>query len=193
MKKVYIVHGFMASAESNWNLLLRDALSPLGCEVHLLAMPKPNFPRQKKWLEKLRESIGTPDENTILIGHSLGAVATLRYLESLVETQKIEHAIVVSGAYRKVFDYSIGTIMDFIVTANFFIRETDFEEIKKHANKFTVIYGSDDPVVPPIQGSEIARSLGVVPHVIVGGGHLCEDSGKEKYGELIEIIKDSIQ
>ncbi|MBP6854657.1 MAG: alpha/beta hydrolase [Candidatus Pacebacteria bacterium] len=193
MIKVFIVHGFMASAESNWNLLLRDKLSSLGCEVHLLAMPQPNFPRQKKWLEKLRESIDTSDGNTVLIGHSLGGVVTLRYLESLVDTQKIEHAIIVSGAHKKVFDYSMGTIMDFLVTANFFTKKTDFEEIKKHANKFTVIYGSDDPVVPPVQGAEIAEGLGVIPHIIEDGGHLCEDSGKAKYTELIKIIVDSIQ
>lgn len=193
MIKVFIVHGFMASAESNWSPLLRDKLSSLGYEVHLLAMPQPNYPRQKKWLEKLREHVVSPDEDTILIGHSLGGVVTLRYLESLVDTQKIEHAIIVSGAHRKVFDYSIEMIMDFLITSNFFTKKTNFEEIKKHANKFTVIYGSDDPVVPPVQGAEISEGLGVTPHIIEDGGHLCEDSGKAKYTELIKIIVDSVQ
>lgn len=188
MKKVFIIHGFMARPDSNWSPVLRDRLVSLGHEVHLLEMPNPNFPKKKKWLNKIRESVGVPDENTILIGHSLGGTSTLLYLESFSENQKLDKAFIVSGPYKKAFTLSLEVILDFFITGNFFYKKIDFQKIKNRANKFIVIFGSDDPVVPPKQGREIAKNLGVESIVIDGGGHFCEDSGKEKYGELIEKI-----
>ena len=66
-------------------------------EVVAAKMPNPNFPKLNQWLEKVSGTVGDVDEETFLIGHSLGSFTILKYLESLPEDTKLGGIILVSG------------------------------------------------------------------------------------------------
>jgi len=88
---------------------------------------------------KLQEIIGEPDEDVYLIGHSIGCVAILRYLETLSESQKIAGVVFVAG-----FTENVG----FDEIQNFFETSIDLEKIKtKSKNGFVAIHSDDDPYV----------------------------------------------
>jgi uncharacterized protein len=61
------------------------------------AMPNTDNPIFSEWLESMQEIIKKPDENTYLVGHSLGAIAILKFLELLPPEQKIGGAMFVAG------------------------------------------------------------------------------------------------
>jgi predicted alpha/beta hydrolase family esterase len=83
MKRVFIIHGWSGSPETNWLPWLKKELEQQGYEVVAPAMPDTDTPDIEAWVEKLAEVVGKPDEQTYFIGHSIGCQAILRYLETI--------------------------------------------------------------------------------------------------------------
>ena len=52
-------------------------------------MPEPEFPRIQNWIPAIAKIVGTPDEQTYFVGHSMGNQAIARYLETLPAEVKI--------------------------------------------------------------------------------------------------------
>ncbi|MDQ5953189.1 MAG: hypothetical protein QG551_417, partial [Patescibacteria group bacterium] len=88
MKKVYIVHGWDGSPDEPLFLWLDKNLSYKGYEVKRLSMPDPETPLIESWVSKIKQDVN-PDENTILVGHSVGCQAVMRYLETQNENLRI--------------------------------------------------------------------------------------------------------
>ncbi len=97
MKKVIIVHCWEGNPDYCWYPNTKEELEKRGYEVVVPEMPETNMPKFNKWLQKLKEVIGEPNESLYLVGHSLGCITILKYLESLKENQKIGGAILVAG------------------------------------------------------------------------------------------------
>ena len=83
MKRVIIIHGYRGKPETNWKPWLKSELESNGFAVEVPAMPNTDRPTVSEWINKITEVVGEPSLNTYLIGHSLGCIAILRYLESL--------------------------------------------------------------------------------------------------------------
>ena len=64
MKRVFIIHGWEGRPEHGWCLWLKKELEKKGFEAYVLAMPNPDAPEVKSWLNALKNLIGKPDENT---------------------------------------------------------------------------------------------------------------------------------
>jgi len=80
--------------EENWYPYVKRELEKLDVEVILTEMPDPELARRKYWLPFIEEKTnGT--EDVILVGHSSGAIAILKYLE----THKVHGAILVGVYY----------------------------------------------------------------------------------------------
>ena len=119
-KRVFIIHGWEGSPDSNWFPWLKKELEEKSSKVFVPQMPNADQPKINEWLAHLREIVGRPGENTYFVGHSLGVTAILRYLESLEAEEKISGAILVAGVAK-----SIG-IKEL---ENFFINPFDYEKI----------------------------------------------------------------
>ncbi len=72
MKKIYIIHGWGANSKSDWIPWLKKELKNKNFEVFAPDMPNTDEPIIENWLSKLNEILPSPDENCILIGHSIG-------------------------------------------------------------------------------------------------------------------------
>ena len=83
MQTIFIFHGTEGYPEENWFPWLKHELEQKGCKVFVPQFPSPPVVPSKisEWFEVLREYEKYINEETVIIGHSLGGVFTLRILE----------------------------------------------------------------------------------------------------------------
>ena len=158
MKRVIIIHAWESSPEEHWYQEEKKLLEKMGCKVDLPVMPGGRWPKLNEWLlviESLR-----PDEETVMIGHSLGPAATFRYLEK--SGRKVDKVFSIAGFARD---------LEIEETRNFVDKPFDWEKIKSLANEFVVISEKNDPYVPLEAGKEIADKTGGEFIVVDGNIH----------------------
>lgn len=68
MKRVFIVHQWMAGAEGDWRPWLKSELEKRGYEVSVPDMPDIDTPVIEKWVGHLANMVGVPDKDTYCIG-----------------------------------------------------------------------------------------------------------------------------
>jgi len=100
MKRAFIIHGWGGTPEEGWFPWLKEKLEEKEFKVEIPSMPNASHPKIKAWVDHLSTVIGTPDEETFLIGHSIGSQAISRYLESLPQDAKIGKAVFVAGFFN---------------------------------------------------------------------------------------------
>src|SRR5437868_4096780 len=79
----FIIHGYLSYPEEAWLPWLKRELERNGYTVALPAMPQPDQPVIAEWIEFIARLVGQPGPDTVLIGHSMGVQAVLRYLETV--------------------------------------------------------------------------------------------------------------
>src|SRR3989344_7483198 len=141
--KAIIVHCWGGSPEYCWYPSAKKELKRHGFEVTVPAFSDTDAPNLGKWLPVLRAVVGTPSEDLYLIGHSLGCITILRYLESLAPGQQVGGVVLVAGFTDDLS--AIDTIEDEL--KNFFQTPIQWELIKSHAKHFVAIHSDDDPFV----------------------------------------------
>lgn len=137
-KRVFFIHGWEGSPEEGWRPWLREQLEAKGFTVINLSMPDTNHPRMNEWLATLHDAVGEPDKECYFVGHSLGCITILRYLESLPRGQKIGGALLLAAFTD---DLGINEIK------NFFTKNINWGKIKTHCDNFTVFLSDNDPYV----------------------------------------------
>lgn len=150
MKRVVIVHCWEGYPNYCWYPQVKQDLEEKGFKVDVPAMPETNLPKLVQWLPKLKEVIGEPSEDLYLVGHSLGVITILRYLESLHLTGKVGGCVFVAG-----FTNDLG----YKELRNFFQTSIDFIEVIKHCSKFIAIHSDNDPYVDLKFGDEFKKKL----------------------------------
>jgi predicted alpha/beta hydrolase family esterase len=180
-KRIFLIHGWEGHPEEGWRPWLRKELEKRNCEVFVPEMPDTNFPKMNGWLSKLKEVVGVPDENVYLVGHSLGCIAILRYLESFRPEERVGGVILVAG-----FTDDLG----FKELSNFFETPINFEEIKKHCQNFMAIHSDNDQYVPLKYGDIFKEKLNAKVIVEHGMKHFSGDDG---ITELPVVLKEIIK
>jgi len=168
---VIIVHGYKGRPETNWKPWLRQELEAKGMKVDVPEMPNTEYPIASEWIAKLTETVGNPTEATYLIGHSLGCITILRYLETLNENQKIGGAILVAGFGERFPKYQRGN------HDTFFDHELDWPSIRRRCDDFVAIHSEDDPGVDATQLDLFVDKLGAKPLLEHGFGHFGSADG----------------
>ncbi|HZZ99551.1 MAG TPA: alpha/beta fold hydrolase, partial [Candidatus Paceibacterota bacterium] len=93
-KRIFIIHGWTGNPNEHWMPWLDTKLKENGFEVFQPEMPETDHPKMDAWISTLKKEIGAADSNTYLVGHSIGCLAILRYLEKYGE--KIGGAVLVA-------------------------------------------------------------------------------------------------
>lgn len=179
--KAFIIHGWEGTPDSNWFPWLKRELEGKGFEVAVPQMPNADYPKMGEWLAHLQKVVGEPDENTYFVGHSLGVIAILQYLEALSSGKKVGGAILVAGFSEPV---GIGELK------NFFATPLDYEKIKNTAKKIITVNSDNDPYVPLAQGEILRDKLGAKLIVVPKGDHLNAGNGSFEFPQVYdEILK----
>jgi predicted alpha/beta hydrolase family esterase len=152
VKRAIIVHCWEGYPEYCWYPWAKDKLVQDGFDVSIPALPETEAPRQDKWVPYLADQVGIPDEELFLIGHSVGCITILRYLETLPSQQFVGGVVFVAG-----FTDDLG----FKELANFFESPIDFDGIKgRSKNGFVDICSDNDPYVALKYSDILKEKLG---------------------------------
>jgi len=167
---VIIIHGAYGNPGENWFPWLKEKLEKLGCNVYVPTFPTPEGQTLENWMKVFTDYRKYLNEDTVVIGHSLGPVFLLRVIEKL--DKPIKAAFFVAAVARQLgiprFDEINKTFLD---------KEFDWNKIKQNCKKFYVYNSDDDPYVPLELGKELAEKLGVELTICKGLNHFNQASG----------------
>ncbi|MFF5482168.1 RBBP9/YdeN family alpha/beta hydrolase [Streptomyces sp. NPDC012935] len=173
-----IIHGYGASPGDHWFGWLREQLSADGIPATIPALPNPQNPDPAQWMETVRADLGTPDENQIVVAHSLGCLTVLRYLRTLQGPWHLGTLVLVSGFVDQLpalpeLDSYIGD-------------GCDVAGLREHLGRLTVFRSDADPYVPPHHTDRLAGLLGTCSVVVPGAGHFLASDGVTSLHEALE-------
>lgn len=182
MKRAIIVHCWGGNSNYAWYPWAKTELEKIGYVVYVPNMPDSDSPKLATWLPHLKQVIGESDEELVLIGHSIGTVTIMRYLESLKSSQ-VGKVILVAG-----FTDQLG----FSELENFFETRLEFDNIKsKSKNGFAIIQSDNDPFVSEQYGTRLQEELSAKLTIKPGAKHMSGDTdGEESCTELPEVIEN---
>ncbi|MBI4895150.1 MAG: serine hydrolase family protein [Candidatus Aenigmarchaeota archaeon] len=187
MKRVFLIHGWEGYPEEGWRPWLKKELEKRKFHVVVPSMPDPKNPTIDKWLTHLINVVGNPDEDSYFVGHSLGCITILRYLESLKQNENVGGVILVAG-----FTSNLG----FDQLESFFKRPIAWEQIETKCKNFIAIHSDNDPYVSLHYSTFFKEKLGAE---IIIENNMKHFSGEDNITKLpvalesiLKITKNSI-
>lgn len=173
-KRAFIIHGWGGNPAEAWLLWLKGELEKNNFTVLVPAMPETDNPMVEKWVNKLAAVVGKADEQTYLVGHSIGCATIIRYLEKLPEGQKIGGAVFVAGWFNLP---NLETEEEKIIAKPWLARDVDLHKVKKRAGSLVAIFSDDDPDVPLSDKDLFERELDARVIVEHNRGYFTESDG----------------
>ncbi|MEU8517898.1 alpha/beta fold hydrolase [Kitasatospora sp. NPDC048722] len=169
MGEIVVSHGYGASDDSVWFPYLTEQLAAVGHRVTVPRLPESDAPRREPWRKVYGEAVQAagPAGATVLVGHSIGAVNVLRFLEQYdPEVQGVFAGVVlVAGSAHEV---------GYDELAEFFEGGFDWARIRRTARGFRVLQAMDDPVNQPDPSEHVrlfVEGLGATGVLTATGGH----------------------
>ena len=140
-----ILHGYTGSNKTNFIPWLKAELEQRGARVQAPQLPNTDNPTEVEQVQYVLDNVAF-DENTVLIGHSLGGLVAMRVLEKL--PHKIHHLMLVAPAVLRQFyqgsddiDTKTGERKRFI---DHFSYDFDFDKISSQAVHKTILQDNND-------------------------------------------------
>jgi leucyl-tRNA synthetase len=183
VKRAILLHGRAGDPNKNYHPWLKKELENLGIETHTPKMPSvDNEPDDIEQADFIQNNYQL-DEQTVIVGHSFGAIVALRLLERGI---KVNGVVLVATPYSGKFTDG-QTRASVTVAAK---KGFDFETIKKNAQYFEVLSDLTDDIVPTTDGEELARRLGVkLTTGTASQPHFCGNQEPVVLDSLIPQIK----
>jgi uncharacterized protein len=181
---IFIFHGTEGYPEENWFPWLKKELEKEGHKVFVPQFPSPpKIPAKiNEWFDVLKNYENYIDENTILIGHSLGGVFNLRVLEQLKHKVKAAFFIGTPIGIRQILNYDRDN--------DFSGFSFDWKNIINKTTNFIVFQSDNDPYVSLGNGEELAKKLNTQLNFVPNAGHFNEKAGYLKFDLLLNKIKE---
>ena len=176
--KVYIVHGLNSALDKHWFAYLVGELAKRNISCYCLPMPNPTAPDAQEWLDFLKKEIHM-DDQTVLIGHSVGCVAVLTYLAHT--GAKALGTILVSG-----FDEPLERLPQLNPFIELYRKQPSISPL---ANSY-VFAALDDKSVPYELIDRLSRNLESVLIRYPHGGHFKEEDGYDTFPALLHQVED---
>ena len=140
-----ILHGYTGSNKTNFIPWLKAELEQRGARVQAPQLPNTDNPTEVEQVQYVLDNVAF-DENTVLIGHSLGGLVAMRVLEKL--PHKIHHLMLVAPSVLPQFyqgnddiDTETGERKRFI---DHFSYDFDFDKISSQAVHKTILQDNND-------------------------------------------------
>jgi predicted alpha/beta hydrolase family esterase len=184
MKRAIIVHCWSGYPEYCWYPYVKKQLEVAGFSVQVPAFPDTDAPREDAWVPFLADCAGRPDDQLFLIGHSVGCITIMRYLETLKPGEQVGGVVLVAG-----FTDDLG----FEELKNYFKAPLDFPKIRsKSKNGFIAIHSDNDPYVPLKFADVLNQALGaeiVIKHAM---GHFSGPIDKEDSCVELPVVVEAV-
>lgn len=184
--KVILVPGYhgagediLSSKHQIWLPWLKKELEKLGIEVIAKDYPDAYLCRAKYWLPFIKK-LGA-DENTILIGHSTGAIATMKFGEE----NKILGSILVGSYYTDLGDPEENA-------SGYFYNLWQWEKIKNNQKWIIQFHSTDDPWISNEEAHMVHNKLNTELHEYHDRGHFGADKPYIEFPELLDALKQKL-
>ncbi len=178
--RIILVHGLNASPEKNFHPWLAGELRDRGFEVIVPELPLTISQEEGFQLpiivESMKDQIGYVKNDDIFLGHSLGALVILQYLEA-VEMTQTPRAVVLVGAPWKISRPELRRL---------FVEDLDAEVLMWKAREYVIVHSKDDSIVPFEHGEKLAQQLKARLVETQADGHFME----EKHPVLLEVLEE---
>ena len=186
MKRAFIIHGWGGYPEEGWFLWLKRELEKKEFQVMVPAMPETDAPKIGSWVNHLANLVGTPDEETFLIGHSIGCQTVLRYLEKLPAGQRVGGVVLVAGWIHRL-DGDLSP-EELIIAKPWIETSLDLNKVKGKSKNFTAIFSDNDQFTRLTKENEeiFKNQLGAKVIEEHAKGHF---SGSDGVTELPNVLK----
>lgn len=180
---VFIFHGTKSTPKNNWFPYLERELKSLGIDVVVPQFSTPDGQNETNWLKTFEPYQKQVNDQTVFIGHSMGATLALRLLEK--RTTPILASILAAPFYDELH---LGEEFDRLLRS-FINHPFDWDKIKNNCARFVIFDGDNDPYVPLKQPQFIAQKLGAKLNIIPGGKHLNGEAGWFEFPQVLAEIK----
>ncbi|WP_018657368.1 RBBP9/YdeN family alpha/beta hydrolase [Actinomadura flavalba] len=182
-RRATIVHGYGATPRDHWFDALAADLDAAGFTTAIPALPDTLTPDPARWQAAVADAAGVPDENAVIVAHSLGALTVLRHLAALDGPWRLGALVLVAGFVDRLpglpeLDAYIGD-------------GADVTGIAGHVDRVTVLRSDADAIVPAGHTDRLAGLLGVASQVVPGAGHFLGDEGVTRLPEAFAAARPS--
>jgi len=179
--KIIFIHGNGGSTvNDNWFPYVKIKLEKLGLNVIAQTFPDNKLAREQYWIPFLKNELKA-DENTILIGHSSGAVASMRFAEK----NKILGSVLVGVSYTDLDNEDEKL-------SGYFNSPWNWKEIKNNQKWIIQFASSDDPYIPIEEPRLVHKKLNTDYFEYKDQGHFGWNPVKLEFPEIIEEINNKI-
>lgn len=175
--KIVFIHGNGgATAHDAWIPEVAADLRAHGLEVIAETFPDNYKSRASHWLPHI-EALGA-DEQTILIGHSSGALAAMRY----AQTHDILGSVLIGAAHTDLGDANEKA-------SGYFDQPWQWDAIREHQQWIIQFASTDDPYIPVDEQEFVRDNLHTQYHQFHKRGHFLNNS----FPELTQAILEKTQ
>ncbi|OHA18757.1 MAG: hypothetical protein A2664_04595 [Candidatus Taylorbacteria bacterium RIFCSPHIGHO2_01_FULL_46_22b] len=179
MKRVFLIHGWEGTPQNHWFPWLTHALVDHDFTVFVPTMPNTMHPKFSEWLAELARVVGVPDKDTYFVGHSLGCITIVRYIEQISPNVKIGGCVFVAGFSN---DLDLPEISEFVSTP------VDFGKVKSHLGTAVTIYSDNDEYISVAESKDFSKKLGAKEIFEKGQGHFCMSDGVTELPSALNAI-----
>ncbi len=156
-KTAIIIHGWGGNPNVGWFTWIDKELTKKGYKVFRPIMPNPDTPKIKTWVATLKSFEKNIDENTILIGHSIGCQTIMRYLE---QTKKTVGKVIFVAPWLTLTNAVTDSTEDYKIAKPWLKTPIDFKKVQSHMNSSTAIFSDNDPFVSITNAQAFKTKLG---------------------------------
>ncbi len=178
MKRAIIIHGWEETPQAQWYPWVGQQLQKKGWRVEIPQMPNTKNPNLNEWMGTLISF--KPDENTVLIGHSLSNALILKYIEK-PETL-VKGAVMVAA-----WDWLMEDVKEFHHT--FFETGFDYAAIKGKNVPLVLVNSTNDPWIDFERSKLLAPKINAQFIGVANAGHFMEKNGYKEFPQLVEVIE----
>lgn len=172
-----MIHGNGGSNSNDvWLPNVEQELTKLGHNVINRSFPDPVKARAEFWLPFIA-SLGADDE-TVLVGHSSGAVAAMRY----AETHTLLGSVLVGACYTDLGDASERA-------SGYYATPWDWQAIKNHQRFILQFASPSDPYIPITEARYIQKQLSSKYYELPGRGHY----EQTQFPEVVSALAKQLQ
>lgn len=182
MNRVVLLHGNGGgTGQDQWFPYIKAGLKKMGIHCEAPDLPDPVLARAKYWLPYFKDVLQLGKDD-VLVGHSSGALATLKYTEN-----NVIGASVLVGTYYTDLGYEDEK------TSGYFDTPWHWDKIKAHQEWSAIFASTDDPYIPIEQPQYIRDQLGSQYFEFNDQGHFGgTHHPKLEFPELLVFLKEKM-
>lgn len=176
-RRVFIVPRWGSSPDSDWYRWLAAQLAadptPAFDAIIPLRMPSPTRPVFFQWVQKIRRELGTHPgmlRETVLVGHSVGALACLHSLQFLPQPMRVGGVLCVAGW--------LGATGSRPGLQPWLEAPLNLHRVRRAAGKIINLISDNDPFAPDWRAvrAQWQHKLGSAVIVVPNAGHFLHDT-----------------